>query len=290
MQLVRAAITKSCVGDAADAMCCLPPGATLDDILEKFKWLYGSVESSDTLMQEFYRIPQGKSEKVQTFVPHLERALKAIKQQHPYVMTEEEAHRHLKDHLFHGLKPNLHNAPYYLYDKPDSQYSQLVMASRKAETETLRNSVSEVRAKSAVVGADTDSQAKGASSEPSYEVIMQQIAYLMSAVTNQTNLNLNKNGGCMGFKPNGNGMDPFTTSQRPKRDKKNMTCWGCGGSGHSWRECSTPRQGDNLPFRPNPPNPNQGDRQNLNDQKWEETQASNPLPVMTREETTSTGN
>ena len=35
--LVRAAITKSCVGDAADAMCCLPPGATLGDILEKFK-------------------------------------------------------------------------------------------------------------------------------------------------------------------------------------------------------------------------------------------------------------
>ena len=51
--LVRAVITKCCVGDAADAMCCLPPGATLDDILEKFKCLYGSVESSDTLMQEF---------------------------------------------------------------------------------------------------------------------------------------------------------------------------------------------------------------------------------------------
>ena len=42
-QLVRAAITKSCIRDAADAMCCLPLGATLDDILEKFKWLYGSV-------------------------------------------------------------------------------------------------------------------------------------------------------------------------------------------------------------------------------------------------------
>ena len=63
-QLVRAAITKSCVGDAADDMCCLPLGATLDDILEKFKWLYGSVESSDTLMQEFNCITQGKSEKV----------------------------------------------------------------------------------------------------------------------------------------------------------------------------------------------------------------------------------
>ena len=126
-------------------MCCLPPGATLDDILEKFKWLYGSVESSDTLMQEFYRITQGKSEKVQTFVLCIERALKAIKQQHPYAMTEEEGHRHLKDHLFHGLKPNLCNALCYLYDKPYSQYSQLVMALRKAETETLGSSVSEVR-------------------------------------------------------------------------------------------------------------------------------------------------
>ena len=39
---------------------------------KKFKWLYGSVESSDTLMQEFYHIAQGKSEKVQTFVLCLE--------------------------------------------------------------------------------------------------------------------------------------------------------------------------------------------------------------------------
>ena len=137
-QLVTAAITKSCVRDAADAMCCLPPGATLDDILEKFKWLYRSVESSDTLMQEFYHIAQGKGEKVQTFVLHLEWALKAIKQQHPYAMNEEEGHRHLKDCSFHGLKPNLHNALHYLYDKPDSQYSQLVMALRKAETDTWK--------------------------------------------------------------------------------------------------------------------------------------------------------
>ena len=135
---------KSCVRDVADAMCCLPPGATLDNIWEKFKWLYGSVESSDTLMQDFYRIAQGKSEKVQNFVLHLERALKAIKQQYSYVMTKEEGHRYLKDHLFHGLKPPLCNALHYLYDKPDSQYSQLVTASRKAKTETLRSSMSEV--------------------------------------------------------------------------------------------------------------------------------------------------
>ena len=159
-------------------------------------------------------------------------------------MTEGEGHSHLKDRLFHRLKPNLCNALHYLYDKPDSQYRQLVMASRKAETETLGSSVSEVRAKSTVVGADTDSHVNRISSEPSYEAITQQIAYLMSAVTNQTNLNLNKNGGCAGFKSNGNGKYPSTTFQRPKKDKKNMTCWGCGGSGHSWRECSDARQGE----------------------------------------------
>ena len=38
-QLVRAAINKSCVGNVADAIYCLLPWATLDDIIEKFKWL-----------------------------------------------------------------------------------------------------------------------------------------------------------------------------------------------------------------------------------------------------------
>ena len=42
------------------------------------------------------------------------------------------------------------------------------MASRKVETETLGSSVSEVRAKSAVVGADTDLAKTKVSSEPSY--------------------------------------------------------------------------------------------------------------------------
>ena len=172
-QLVRAAITKSCVGDVADAMSCLPPWATLDDMLEKFNWLYGSVESSDTLMQEFYCIAQGKSEEFWIFVLCLERALKARKQQYFYAMTQEEGHRHLKDHLFHGLKCNLCNVLCYLYNKPDSQYSQLAITSRKAKTDTLRSSVSEVRGKSAVVGADTDSSEKKSSSKPSYEAIMQ---------------------------------------------------------------------------------------------------------------------
>ena len=91
---------------------------------------------------------------------------------------------------------------------------------------------------------------------------MQQIAYLMSAVANQTNPDPTKPSGCTGFKPNGSGKDPSNTFLRPKHDRKSMTCWGCGGTGHSWRECSTPRQGNNLPFRPNTPNSNPGNTPN----------------------------
>ena len=47
-----------------------------------------------------------------------------------------------------------------MYDKSDSQYSQLsIMAARKAETEAPGSDVSEARAKSAIVG--TASQDEG---------------------------------------------------------------------------------------------------------------------------------
>ena len=71
-------------------------------------------------------------------------------------MPEEEGVKHLKDQLFHGLKPNIHNALCYMYDTSNLQYSQMVMAVRKAETETPGSNVSEARAKSAVVGIDSN--------------------------------------------------------------------------------------------------------------------------------------
>ena len=130
-----------------------------------------------------------------------------------------------------------------MYDKPDSQYNQLVMAVRKAETETPGNG--EVRAKSAV--ADLDSQSKIVSSDPPYEAITLQISYLMSAITSQ---NANNNNGQNGPRcNNGNGKFSNRKTQRPKKERKDMTCKGCRGTRHGWRQCSTPRQGNNLPFK-----------------------------------------
>ena len=52
----------------------------------------------------------------------------------------------------------------------------------KAETDIAGSNVSEAKAKSAVV--EIDSKSKGTSSDPSYEVFTQKIAYLMSAIDN----------------------------------------------------------------------------------------------------------
>ena len=97
-------------------------------------------------------------------------------------MTEQEDEHHLKDCLFHGLRSNMWNALHYMYNKPDSQYRKLVMSSRKAETETPGNGVSEARAKSAVVEMDT--QPKANSSEPHMRQLPNRFVHLMSPTTN----------------------------------------------------------------------------------------------------------
>ena len=99
-----------------------------------------------------------------------------------------------------------------MYNKSDSKETKLVMAVRKAETETLGSGVSEARAKSAVVGLETE--LKVASSEPLYEAITQQIAYLKSTITNQNGNNNGENGPRCN---NGNEKFPNTKTQRQRR-------------------------------------------------------------------------
>ena len=97
------------------------------------------------------------------------------------------------------------------------------MAARKAKTVTPGSNVPKARAKSAVVG--TELQSKVAISDPPYEAITQQIAYLMFAITNQ---NSSKNSECNGSKQsNGNGKFSNMKFQRQKKDRKGMKCWGC---------------------------------------------------------------
>ena len=100
------------------------------------------------------------------------------------------------------------------------------MAARKAKIETPGSNVSEVRAKAAIV--EIDSKSKGAVLIHLMQVITQQIAYLMTAITNQNtdNNSVRHN--------NGNGKIPNAKTQRPEKYGKDRICWGCGGIGYGW--------------------------------------------------------
>ena len=74
------------------------------------------------------------------------------------------------------------------------------MAARKAKIETSGGDVSEARAKSVVV--EIDSKSEGTSFDPSYKAITQQIAYLMSVITNQNNLSQHQLGGSHHYQTN----------------------------------------------------------------------------------------
>ena len=94
--------------------------------------------------------------------------------------------------------------------------------------------------------------------DSSYEAITQQTAYLMSTITNHNTNNIKgQNGPKLN---NGDGKFSGAKTQKFKKERKDMKCWGCGGMGHGWRESSTPRQGTNLPFK----TINQNTGQNLN--------------------------
>ena len=45
------------------------------------------------------------------------------------------------------------------------------------------------------------------------------------------------------------GVENLLNLKGQKKDRKDMISWGCGGTGHGWRECLTPREGNNLPFK-----------------------------------------
>ena len=50
-------------------------------------------------------------------------------------MMDLEAQQHLKDHLFHGIHKHIRDSVWYFYSTPGTSYSQLMVSTRKVESE-----------------------------------------------------------------------------------------------------------------------------------------------------------
>ena len=87
--------------------------------------------SFDILMQKFYKLQQGKTEKVTIYVTQLEGSLNAVQQEYPTMLSASKVQE--KDCLFHELHKQLHDSMDYLYDDMRIMYPHLMTAACKAE-------------------------------------------------------------------------------------------------------------------------------------------------------------
>ena len=93
----------------ADLVLYLGPHAPVSEI-NKLEVVYGTIASFDVLMQNLYRLQQGKMEKVLVYVKWLEGALNAAQQEYPNLLSMGEVQKHLTDCLFHGLCKQLYDS------------------------------------------------------------------------------------------------------------------------------------------------------------------------------------
>ena len=133
--VVRESIMRSLKGAAADMAHYMGPTAGVSEILEKLSVIFGTVTSFDVLMQNFYKIMQEGNKKVPSFMTKLEGTLNQIRIRCPWRIADCEVSWHLKEQLFHGVKKLVRDSIWYLYGNPQTTYSKLVVATRRAESE-----------------------------------------------------------------------------------------------------------------------------------------------------------
>ena len=126
---------RSLKGTVADMAWHMGPTTSMAHILQKLTIIVGTMASFDILMQNFYKVTQGKHKKVPSFATKLEETLNQIRLQCPGRVTDLEAQQHLKDHLFNGVCKYIRNTIMYLYSNPGTSYFQLMVATHKAESE-----------------------------------------------------------------------------------------------------------------------------------------------------------
>ena len=108
--------------------------ASVSEILQKLTVIFGTVASFDVLMQSFYKVTQGNHKKVPSFAKRLEGTLNQIQLKCPRGIADHEVACHLKDQLFHRVHKHVTNSITYLHSNPETTYSQLMVAARKAES------------------------------------------------------------------------------------------------------------------------------------------------------------
>ena len=262
---------RSLKGAAADMAHYVGPTASVSKILEKLSVIFGTVASFDVLMQNFYKISQGK-EKVPSFMTKLEGTLNQIRIQCPGRIADCEVPGHLKDHMFHGVKKHVRDSVRYLYSNPQTTYSELVVTARMAESEMEETlirarsaAVTEVpsglkelgdqivRLITALTRAEQSTHSASAPSSPRHRGCGRGRADRQTPVhpnSHNGQIGLGQTSACSSSivkssaespcKGNQNTETNIQSSTQGARGSSSLQCYRCQGWGHMARECATP--------------------------------------------------
>ena len=198
-------------GAAADMAQYMSPTARVSEILQKLTVIFSTVASFNVLMQNFYKVTQGNHETVPSFTTRLEGTLNQIWVKCPRRIADCKVACHLKDQPFHRVSKCIRDSIRYLHSNPETTYSQLRVAARKADSE-MEDAKEKVRARSSAATEVTDSS----------QELGDQIARLMAA------LNRAEQGTC-----------PATTPNSPRHRGHGRGCNGQTGLIQSTSACSS---------------------------------------------------
>lgn len=221
---VMRAIHRSVTGTAAQVLMRLGNDATLDQVLAKFKLVFGTVVTNEQLLSDFYSAQQKSSESVAEWACRLEDLLC-----HPQLddITAEKRNSMLKAKFSQGLV--LDNVKHALRHRmTDGTYDEILVLARQAEEEH--------RVKGKVV-----SKAQTVEADPMQKKLDDILKDLKSLSTkvNQLESKIDR-------KPQGNskpsqsgtsGSQPTSTSETSTFPSRNFICNYCKKPGHVKRNC-----------------------------------------------------
>jgi len=126
---VKRAIQRSVTGSAAEVFMRLGQNASLDQVLDKFEHVYGTVSSTEKLLCDFYSTQQRASETVAEWSCRLEDILS-----HRQLQSMAQRETMLKSKFFSGLHSSqVKNAVRHKFE--EKPYEEILVLAREAEEE-----------------------------------------------------------------------------------------------------------------------------------------------------------
>ena len=130
---VYEAMVQCLKGPTLEGVRSLGENASVTDILNYLKGLFQGAAPFDTLLQNFFQLKQGESERVAKFAVRLESHLATLKWQYPEVLAPGYESKLKRDRLFYGLPKDIRDSIRTAYQNSKVPYADLLRAAREIE-------------------------------------------------------------------------------------------------------------------------------------------------------------